>query len=138
MSRTTRTAFFVEGEPVTQGSMKAIVSKTTGRAMILPDKKAELNKWRDLIGHLAKAAGCYPSKGAVYMTLDAYLPRPRSVKRALPLVKPDIDKLSRAVLDALTGIAYVDDGQVISLTALKHYADERGPGVHIELKVVEP
>ncbi len=138
MSRTTRTAFFVGGEPVTQGSMKAIVSKTTGRAMILPDKKAELNSWRDTIGHLARQAGCLAGKGAVYITLDFYMPRPRSVKRALPIVKPDIDKLSRAVLDALTGVAYVDDGQVVSITALKHYADDRGPGVHIELKVVEP
>ena len=33
----------------------------------------------------------------------------------------DIDKLSRAVLDALTGVAYLDDRQVIQLEARKAY-----------------
>lgn len=35
--------------------------------------------------------------------------------------KPDIDKLCRAVLDALTGILYHDDAQVVSLNASKRY-----------------
>lgn len=35
--------------------------------------------------------------------------------------KPDIDKLCRAVLDALTGILYHDDAQVVSLSASKRY-----------------
>jgi len=35
--------------------------------------------------------------------------------------KPDVDKLCRAVLDALTGILYHDDAQVISLNASKRY-----------------
>jgi crossover junction endodeoxyribonuclease RusA len=33
----------------------------------------------------------------------------------------DIDKLSRAVLDALTGVAYLDDRQVVNLQARKAY-----------------
>lgn len=35
---------------------------------------------------------------------------------------PDIDKLLRAVLDALTGVLYVDDAQVVQLAAVKRYA----------------
>jgi len=37
----------------------------------------------------------------------------------------DIDKLSRAVLDALTGVAYLDDRQVIQLEASKGYLKEQ-------------
>jgi len=37
----------------------------------------------------------------------------------------DIDKLSRAVLDALTGVAYLDDRQVIQLEATKGYLKEQ-------------
>jgi len=37
----------------------------------------------------------------------------------------DIDKLSRAVLDALTGVAYLDDRQVIQLEATKAYIKEQ-------------
>jgi crossover junction endodeoxyribonuclease RusA len=42
---------------------------------------------------------------------------------------PDIDKVCRAVLDALTGILYRDDAQVVALSAVKTYADGYGaPG----------
>jgi len=39
-----------------------------------------------------------------------------------PIVKPDIDKLDRAVFDALTGVAYEDDAQVIGGSHQKCYA----------------
>lgn len=35
----------------------------------------------------------------------------------------DIDKLSRSILDALTGIVYEDDSQVVILNARKEYLD---------------
>jgi Holliday junction resolvase RusA-like endonuclease len=38
-----------------------------------------------------------------------------------PTAPPDIDKLARAVLDALTGIVYDDDSQVIELQATKRF-----------------
>ena len=45
---------------------------------------------------------------------------------ALPDRAPDLDKLVRAALDALTGIVFGDDGQVCELYAHKLYGD--GPG----------
>lgn len=42
-----------------------------------------------------------------------------------PSVRPDLDKLCRAVLDALTDAGiWHDDSQVCSLSAIKVYADE--------------
>lgn len=38
--------------------------------------------------------------------------------------RPDIDNLAKTVLDALNGIAYVDDKQVVKLVATKVWADE--------------
>ena len=52
----------------------------------------------------------------------------------VPQTKPDIDKLVRACLDALTGMAFRDDSQVAMLQARKFFADERQPGVHIEIE----
>jgi Holliday junction resolvase RusA-like endonuclease len=40
-----------------------------------------------------------------------------------PAHAPDIDKLLRAVMDALTGIAYADDSQVIEVMVSKVYGD---------------
>jgi crossover junction endodeoxyribonuclease RusA len=49
-------------------------------------------------------------------------PKGRDRWRADPCVRPDVDKLSRALLDALTGVAYHDDGQVVALSVRKIYA----------------
>jgi crossover junction endodeoxyribonuclease RusA len=42
-------------------------------------------------------------------------------KRLYPSVKPDVDKLLRAVLDSLTGVAFHDDGQVVEISGWKNY-----------------
>lgn len=55
------------------------------------------------------------------LTLDFYFLKPKSSKRKHPSVKPDIDKLCRATMDALTGILFADDSQVCELNARKHY-----------------
>jgi len=41
-----------------------------------------------------------------------------------PVVKPDVDKLARALLDALTGVAYGDDAQVVEMHVCKTYGDD--------------
>jgi len=48
-----------------------------------------------------------------------------------PMKKPDIDNITKAVLDALNGVAYQDDKQVIKLEAFKRY-DERA---RLEIKI---
>ena len=50
-----------------------------------------------------------------------------------PAKKPDIDNLIKAVMDALNGVAYDDDNQVIELSAKKVYAPK--PYVAIWLRV---
>lgn len=43
-----------------------------------------------------------------------------------PTVKPDCDNIAKNINDALNGIAYPDDKQIVSLTVNKYYAlDER-------------
>lgn len=47
-------------------------------------------------------------------------------KEVLPTVKPDVDNLAKAVLDALNGYAYIDDKQVTSLSVFKTYGEDEG------------
>jgi crossover junction endodeoxyribonuclease RusA len=52
--------------------------------------------------------------------------------------KPDLDKLTRAVLDALTGVVWADDAHVTQLHAAKGWADDHHPGVQISIWPVTP
>ena len=45
--------------------------------------------------------------------------------------KPDIDNMAKTVLDALNGLAYVDDSQIYSLTLYKTYSER--PGIYLKI-----
>jgi Holliday junction resolvase RusA-like endonuclease len=108
-------SFRVDGVPVPQGSMRVF------NGHVVHNKGAELAVWRSAIAIEARRAGCTPEPGAVKLDLLFVMPKPRTVKREYPTVAPDLDKLIRAALDAMTAIAYVDDGQVTEITAQKIY-----------------
>jgi len=46
--------------------------------------------------------------------------------------KPDADNLAKGVCDALNGIAWVDDSQIVSLTVSKGYAAESGVFIGVD------
>ncbi|CAB4140677.1 Rus Holliday junction resolvase [uncultured Caudovirales phage] len=127
-------AFHVLGTPKPQGSKRHI-----GRGVMIESCKA-LRPWRDSVAWAAREAmqqqGWEKAEGAMQVTLGFYFTRPKSAKhRQYPSVKPDIDKLARAVLDALrSGGVYRDDAQVVGLVVGKHYSDEAGLTVRVEAK----
>lgn len=49
----------------------------------------------------------------------------------VPAVRPDLDNLAKAALDAINGIVLADDGLVVELHALKRYA--LAPGMTITI-----
>jgi Holliday junction resolvase RusA-like endonuclease len=111
-------SFRVDGVPVPQGSMRVF------NGHVVHNKGAELAVWRSAIAIEARRAGCTPEPGAVKLDLLFVMPKPRTVKRTQPTVAPDLDKLIRAALDAMTAIAYVDDGQVTEIIAQKVYGPQ--------------
>lgn len=116
--------FTVFGRPEPQGSMRAFV---IGQRAVITSNNKKLKPWRQMVSITAKTSIDAPVEKHVPVTLDIdfYLAKPQSApkKRLLPAVKPDIDKLVRAILDGLTGIAFKDDGQVCEIRARKHYGD---------------
>lgn len=64
-----------------------------------------------------------PSNVAVYMHITAVRPIPKSKPKKLEwefdLFKPDADNIGKLVMDALNGIAYGDDAQVVELSVHK-------------------
>lgn len=69
--------------------------------------------------------------GPVQAYIAAVYPIPRSWSKKkqqdaannklLPMVKPDLDNVAKAVLDACNGIAYKDDAAVVGLSICKRY-----------------
>lgn len=105
------------------------------RGRIVHHKDKELKAWRSLIGWTAKSFLPRPLSGAISIQLDFAFIKPKTVNRDRPSVKPDLDKLIRAVLDALTGIAYTDDSQVVRILAQKSYGSVEG--VRVIMAVIE-
>jgi Holliday junction resolvase RusA-like endonuclease len=51
-----------------------------------------------------------------------------------PTKKPDADNIAKIILDALNGVAYTDDTQVINLLVQKRYGE--APEVKVEITEV--
>ena len=113
-----------------------------GRVITKTDSPG-LRGWSETVGWAAKAAGVRRMERDVPVRVHVYFrfPFPRRRGRLCPVVRPDVDKLVRALLDALTGVAYEDDAQVVELFALKVYADDARTIVNvseIEIRLIEP
>lgn len=64
-----------------------------------------------------------PLRGPLHVTIFIYdtlpLSRPKRVVREAYTVKPDADNVAKLVLDALNGVAFVDDAQITELIVVK-------------------
>lgn len=120
-------AVSVHARPAVQGNHR--VSRA---GYIYEQVSGNLLDWRREVSLHARLAmrSSPPVEGPVRVLLEFAMAAPKRGARPWPTTRPDIDKLTRAVLDALTGIAYVDDSQVIALAATKVYGD---PGCLIEV-----
>ena len=147
----TRLEFIVRGLPVAQGSARAFIAgKRAYIATEANNPRSPLGAWRTAIATEARAAmGDEPLfDGPVSVDVFFGMPRPKShylpannrriaveLRPDAPLAHsgtPDLDKLSRAMLDALTNVVWRDDGQVAELRARKGYMDRPGASVRVE------
>lgn len=74
--------------------------------------------------------------GAWVVEMQFIFHRPKSVKRDVMTVKPDVDKLCRAILDSVSDAGFwLGDQQVIGLSARKRYAIDGEPsGVWVYIR----
>lgn len=126
-------SFTVKGHVVGKGRPRFV--KRTGHAYT-PDTTVEAEN-AIAAAWLALGLPPAPKGGAVAVSIEAFLMRPKSHygtgKRAeflkesapvWPTGKPDGDNLAKTVKDALNGLAWHDDSQVVSLLVEKKYSCE--------------
>jgi crossover junction endodeoxyribonuclease RusA len=131
--------FIVYAKPQPQGSSRGFHPKGSKHIIITSDNK-NLRPYRQQVSLCAVAAmnemGAerIPRKIPVELRLRFYFQKPESrSKKAQMTVKPDVDKLVRAVGDSLSGICYDDDSQVTDLIVRKRY----GVPERTEIEVLE-
>lgn len=141
--------FHVNGLAAPAGSKRGFHNPRTGRVIITDDSKRS-KPWQAAVRDAAVEAmsgGLFV--GPLELVVTFTVPRPkghygsgRNAERLLPsappfpAVKPDVTKLVRAVEDALTGIVWRDDAQVIAQHASKVYGEPAG--CTVEVQSLEP
>ncbi len=139
--------FRVDGTPGPQGSKRGFVNPKNGR-VILVESSSKVKPWRALVAHAAREQMNYDLQsimaGPVRMDVNYFLKRPMSHYRkngelrpdapAFVKTKPDLSKLQRSTEDALTGVVYVDDSQIVVLNICKLYGE---PGAEILVQSID-
>lgn len=140
-------SFFVPGHPQTQGSLTSFKHHSTGK-IITPQNKKVIT-WRGIVSIYAAQAmsGQKIITGPVYIDTIFYFLRPKCHYRtgknahilkdnapAFPIKQStgDGDKLTRAIWDALTGVVFSDDSQVVEWSGSKFYDTKEGVQITAE------
>lgn len=91
--------------------------------------------YENVVGFAAMAARAVAGrdvlKGPLYLFLLFKMPKPKKPKYAYPASVPDKDNLEKIYSDAMNGIVYQDDAQIVAGTQWKIYSDE--PGVEVAI-----
>jgi Holliday junction resolvase RusA-like endonuclease len=115
--------FIVQGEAIPQGSKT--IAQGGGKTW-LRDANPKLKAWRKSASEQIKQQLpkdlMFEKNEPVRAIILVYLPKPKTVKRTRPTVKPDVDKLCRSIFDSITEAgAWVDDSQCVDVKIAKHY-----------------
>ena len=132
--------FWTPGKP--QGKARARTVNCGGRVhSFTPEKTVLYENLIKVCFEQAKPKDWEPLQGWVEMTIRAVFEVPKSYSKKRrewclqgfekPTVKSDADNIAKVFCDALNGIAYADDKQIIKLVVTKEYGEEAG--VEVEL-----
>lgn len=134
-------AFVVHGHPEPAGSKRSV---PMGQRWGVIDANPKSKGWKGKVEQVAGEfwAGRPLLQGPLRVEFCFFVQRPKAhfsakggVKAtapAYPTTKPDVLKLSRGVEDALSGVIYRDDAQIVEEVLSKRYGPER-----VEIRIVE-
>ena len=144
-AKVTSINFTVDTEPIPQGSMSGVCTTDTqgNPVTVLKADNPRTHAYRNLVGHAAlrarAAAGIHevfaPADVPIRIAVTFVFKKPKSApaSRIYPTVKPDIDKLLRAVFDSLKGVLYADDSQVVGGEQNKIYGQPERVQISVQL-----
>ena len=136
-------SFVVFGIAQPKGSTRAFLPKGWTRPIVTSDNQKSKG-WQQLVAEGASRALAGAGQlfhGPIKLDLEFHLPRPKSLPRTRETAmtkKPDCDKLARSSVDALTGVVFRDDAQVVDMHVTKRYAAlGESPRAHITIEPLD-
>lgn len=144
--------FVVPGVPAPGGSKKAFIVRTKSGALRsnIVDDAVRNAPWRSLVSVVARQAmkGLPPFHGPIKLDVEFRMPRAKHHYRKNGALtgsaprdhtkKPDRTKLLRALEDALSGIVWCDDTQVIGGEVSKRFVGyDEAPGAAVTVVPLE-
>ena len=142
--------FTVYGRPQPGGSKRAFArkNKETGKlsVAVVDMNEKRVKPWKNEVEMVASTLiGERPMyEGPLLLVVAFYMPRPKNhigvhgVKRTAPrypTVRPDATKLLRPLEDALSGILWKDDSQIVEQIVRKRYGDPPRAEVKVAVMV---
>ena len=135
-------SFSVVGTPTPKGSFTRMPHGGMVPAGTV-DSRRRMDQWRMDVRNAAREAmgDSPPMVGPMRLFVEFALLPPKSMAKSqrgwkLPTTKPDVDKLLRMLADALTGIVYRDDSQVVMVALNKVYAWDEQPGAQVSAELI--
>lgn len=138
--------FTVPGNPQGKARARTFYNQKLGRSQSITPEKTVL--YENLVKQCftANCEGGYFDKEPLVMMVIAYFPIPKSTTKKdrqlimdgllFPTKKPDADNIAKVICDALNGVAYGDDTQIVNLTVIKEYTDAE-PRVEVYIDKIE-
>lgn len=138
------THFVIDGKPQGKARARTFYNPRLGRVQsITPEETVNYENWVKMCFMNQVKDKRWFDKEPLKMTIEAYFPIPKSTTKRdkeridlgqlWPTKKPDADNIAKVICDALNGVAYGDDTQIIVLEVLKDFTEEN-PRVEVYLK----
>lgn len=125
--------FVVPGEAVGKGRPR-VVQHNGFTHSYTPEKTVNYENFVKLMYNEQVGKKYFDKNCELAMRIDAQFSIPKSASKRSrkemllgikrPTKKPDIDNALKAIADALNGVAYYDDSQIVYVEATKHYAEQ--------------
>lgn len=122
--------FTVPGEPIGKGRPRFV--RATGRTYT-PEKTVNYESLVRLCYRQQVSTEPFPAGIPLYMTVEVYQQIPKSVskrkreamigRKILPTKKPDCSNILKSIEDALNGVAYADDSQIVQVRVVKYFGE---------------
>ncbi|MDO6747182.1 RusA family crossover junction endodeoxyribonuclease [Gilvimarinus sp. 1_MG-2023] len=138
--------FHIPGKPQGKGRARSFLMRNGKIGHHTPEKTRSYEGMIRTLGMQA-VGDTQPTEQPIALTLTIVMPIPASWPawkrelaesgRLLPTTKPDSDNVEKAVKDALNGVCWRDDAQVVSADKNKFFESPDLPvGVHVEVRTL--